>query len=201
MAKRKTLGANQEKIVLYLADNPGKTMSDMQKEFDIPKNSYNTIHRSTKVLEEMGYVSKDEETSVKARPIYPIFLTEKGVIYALSKSPNIKEKKKILIAYSSIYPGFKRYVELSQALGDKIFLKLSKYLFRSLEMFDDKKGEDEKAQIGWSLALIFSEEFSDEEREQFFKVIFKIYPEFSESYNKMSESIVKLLKKYGGEVD
>jgi DNA-binding MarR family transcriptional regulator len=201
MAKRKTLGSNQEKIVLYLAEHPEKTMSDMQKEFDIPKNSYNIIHRSTKVLEEMGFISRDEETSVKARPTYPFVLTETGVLYALSKKPNIKDKKKILITYSEIYPEFKRYLALAQELGDKLFSKLSKYLFRSLELFDKKKSKDETIQLGWALAMIFSEEFSDEERDHFFDVIFKLYPEFIPNYNKMSESVIKQLKKYGGVID
>jgi predicted transcriptional regulator len=201
MAKRKTLGANQEKIVLYLADHPGKTMSDIQKEWNIPQNSTNVIQRSAKVLEEVGLISRNEDTSIKGRPMYPLLLTETGVLYALSKKQNINDKKKILFNYSEIYPEFKKYLILAQELGDKMFSKLSKYLFRSLELFDKKKSKDETIQLGWTLAMIFSEEFSDKEREHFFDVIFKIYPEFIPNYNKMSESVIKQLKKYGGKVD
>ncbi len=200
MAKRKTLGSTQEKIVLYLANNPGKTMSDMQKDFGIPRNSYNVIHRPTKVLEEMGYVTFSEKPSEKARPKYPVSLTEKGVLYALSKTPEIKKIKKILGNYSTIYPGFKRYLELSQELGDELFIKISPNLFYSYSMYDTAKSEDDRLQIGWSLGAIFGSEMDEEDREKFFDVIFKIYPEFLPEFNKMAEQFMKMFRKYGASI-
>jgi len=49
--------------------------------------------------------------------------------------------------------------------------------------------------------MIFSEGFSEKERDHFFDVIFKLYPEFIPNYNKMFESVIKQLKKYGGVID
>ena len=197
MAKRKTLGSNQEKIVLYLAENPNKTMSDIQKEFNISKNSYNIIHRSSKVLEEMGYVSRGEGLSDKERPTYPLTLTEKGVLYALSKCLD-SEKLIILRNYIPIHHNFEKYNELWNEIGDALFLKLSKYLFPSLQMFNGQNNKNEKVQLGLSLAWLFTEEFTEEERSRVIKAIFKIYPEFKKSYEKMTSEIIKFLNEFGG---
>ena len=189
MAKRKALGSNQERIVLFLAENPRKTMSEMQKEFDIPKNSYNLIHNATKALEEIGYVVKGEAVSEKKRPTFPITLTEKGVLYVLSKLSNSK-KQKVLKIYASIYPSFVKYQELSEELGDKLAPKLFNHLFSSLQISDNNRNKKEKLDIAFALAEIFSNNFSDEDRNQIVRAAFKVYPEFKEMYRSLMQNLM-----------
>jgi DNA-binding HxlR family transcriptional regulator len=177
MAKRKTLGSTQEKIVNYLAENPGKTMSEIQQNFDIPKNSYNIIHRSANVLEEMGYIFREVASSEKERPTYPLTLTEKGVFYAVSKS-TYSNKIKILKKYESLYPNFEKLLELNDRLGEKITTKLFNNLFSSLQLFDERNSRDEAIQLGSVLAVNVDMEFTDKERKQVMKAVFEMYPEF-----------------------
>jgi hypothetical protein len=124
-------------------------------------------------LEEMGYVVKRDDDS--------IILTEKGVLYIISKRPR-QYVLPILENYSEIYPDFKRYLQLSEELGHKLFLKIANNLFNSHELMDKKADRRKAVSIGLSLASIFSDEFSDEERGKIIKAILKVYPEFNEPF-------------------
>lgn len=188
MANRKTLGPIQEKMINYLAENPGKNRNEIRKKLGMPVNDYRTIFYATQALEKKEYLIKGEDNL--------IFLTEKGVLYALSKLPASKVIR-ILAQYTPIYPKFQRYAILSDKIGEKLFLKLRKYLFTSVQLFDQDQDKNEIIHLGVTLASVFSKEFSEEDRDLIVKSILGAYPEFRKPFEEYIGKFLDYTKNLG----
>jgi hypothetical protein len=129
----KELGNLQEKILFYLAENPGKHKQAIQKGINHPRDQYSSILNAVKALSEMGYVESKKAFSSKKVQIKLYSNTDVGLIYVLGKNPNA-DIKKILTEYQVKNPMYKSFLGVCNELGEQEIARLFKGLVVLLPM-------------------------------------------------------------------
>jgi DNA-binding PadR family transcriptional regulator len=116
----KELGSLQEKVLLYLAQNPENCKQAIQHGIKHPSDQYGSISKAVDTLEKLGYIESKEGVSQKKVKIKLFYCTESGVFYALTHlSDNILE---VLDVYKSRVDFCKSFRQLYDVWGQDHFL-------------------------------------------------------------------------------
>jgi len=173
MALHRELGSLQEKVLLYLAENPNQHKQSIQKA--LPSKQYGAILHAVNSLEKSGYIESVETRSEKNVKMKLYSLSEKGIRYALSKASE-DSILKILDVYKQKFSINEFFLSEYKRLGHELFFKQFKFMMKSLPLLENKN-KDEAIQQMLFLAIKIHENLSLQEKKQRLKELIDFFPE------------------------
>ena len=170
----KELGCLQEKVLFYLAQNPGKHKQAIQQGIQHPSDQYGSIYNAVDTLEKLGFIESTEGISQKKVKIRIYSCTDSGVFYALTHStPNIV---KVLDAYKSKVEFCNSFRQLYDVWGQDHF---STYLKDVGKFLPIVQRDGTEVAMPYLLMLLLQEmkNIDPKDRKRNAKEALKVFPE------------------------
>lgn len=186
----KELGKLQEKVLIYLAENPDNHKQAIQQGIQHPPDQYGSISNAVSTLEKLGYIESKEGISQKKVKIKLYYCNESGVFYALTHPNN--DVIKILESYKSRVEFCNSFRQLYDIWGRENFVR---YLRDVAKFLPIVKKEGMETAMPYLLMLILEEmkTIDQKTRKRNAQEALKLFPESKKWLNEWKNNLDELL--------
>ena len=181
------LGSLQREILKYLTKKPESHKQQIQIGIEHNPYQYASVKNATDSLEEQEYIKSKKALSEKNLEIKLYSCTEKGLLYILTRNPEIIME--IAEIYKENHPEFTFFQSQCEILGRDLFVKFFKLVGQSVILY--KKDNLAKA-IWYAFTAPMSMDFSPEEQKQIRKSTLKGLPS---KYRKIVSELAKRMSE------